>query len=608
MKLACMKYLFLIFVFFISHITLSQTSKKHVFDEYTTYHSTENIPITDIISLYDKQQFTTSTSKKIYYKLGNKYWWFQFKLPAQKDVQYFTISSPYISSADLYILSDTTITKLQHSSYTKSPPYKSFFYRHPVWKIKADSLKNSQVFLKLKNTGARTRLEFHLENENSFLKRTQKEYLQFGLFLAFLISMIAILLYFSLIKKEYSVIFYALYIVCMLIEFLAGKGLGIQFLWGDYTFVSSNIRSFSQTLGTTFIGIFYLQFYNFKKQYQWSKAIFKWGSILTIPLLLLYFFKFFIKGMGSLYLYVWLILKIIILIWFFNHLYLARKKQLPFYLVIAFALPILSILISQNINPYTHSSYLTIYGAANVFYIFLVFEILLFTYYIFSSVIATQRNYFKLKKISDELKYSFQNKTLQIQQIERNKLLSNVHDSFGGYLEALKLRLLNKENSTPDKIEAILNDFYKDYRYLLSSLYTPKINSENFNENVIEFFDKINQISPLQIEYKVLIKNTFISQEKCIHLYRIISELTTNAIKYSKASKIKVHIENKDKKLVLTIIDNGIGFNPQNISKNSYGINSVKERVEAMLGDFYINSKNKIGTHITITIPNVYDK
>jgi signal transduction histidine kinase len=208
-----------------------------------------------------------------------------------------------------------------------------------------------------------------------------------------------------------------------------------------------------------------------------------------------------------------------------------------------------------------------------------------------------------LKKISEELRYNFQNKTLEIQQEERNKLLGNVHDSFGGYLEALKLRLLHQTNNSSDKIQEILDSFYKEYRYLLHSLYAPKVNSENFIETLIEFCDKINAITGNVISYKFSFQNIFLYPSKCMHLYRIISELITNAIKYAKASQITIHMYENKEDIVLELSDNGVGFDINNIKLNTYGLTNIERRVEEMQGNFVIESKKNKGTNIIIKIP-----
>jgi signal transduction histidine kinase len=602
------KLKFFIFLFFFTSLIFSQENSLSVYTGLKTFYTDEKEPhtITDIINKYKEDQFYKEENQKIYKKLNTKILWHHFNIkPCKTNTKdkYFTISNTYLPYGKIYLKKGDKIDSLYRVSNNKFFPHKNIFYRNPVWKIPVDSILPTDVFLKVKNSSGRTRMALYLETENDFLKRIETEYFYFGLFISFLISMTLILIFFAVLKKEYAVLFYAFYIITVLFEFLAGKGLGVQYFWSDSPFFTNNIRSFSQTVGVFCIGFFYMKFYKLKASQTISKGIFKWGTFLTIPIILLYIYKYYFGGLVNLYLVVWTVLKIIIFIWVLNHLYLTIKKQLPIYLVIAFILPILAVINGQIMNPEVHHKLAVKLSGPNIYYITLSLEILLFTRYIFGSVIDTQRKYFKLKKVSDELKYKFQNKTLEIQQQERNKLVNNVHDTFGGYLEALKLRLLQKSENTPEKIQEILDAFYTDYRYLLNSLYAPKINSENFISNLIEFCEKLDELTNQKINYAFNIDRLDLEQEKCVHLYRIISELTTNAIKYSEASEINILMNQKTHQFViLKVSDNGIGFNQKNLLKTGFGLNSVKDRVEQINGSLEIIS-NKNGTIFKIEIP-----
>ena len=594
-------------LFLLPFTLFSQKADPTIYDKISSLQLEENnnYNIVEIVEKYEEGAFKKEVKPQIYKKLGTNTLWIHFSVNSSKKnrFKYFTNSNSYLAYGKIYLKKGGKIDSLQQVSNNENFPHKYVFYRDPVWKIPTDSVLQTDVFLKIINKNGRTRLLFHLENENEFLKRVETEYTFFGLYLAFLISMTLVLTFFAVLKKEYVVLFYALYIVTAIIEFLAGKGLGVQYFWSDSSFLINNFRSLSQTLGTMLLGFFYLKFYKFGKNEKISKAVFRSGIILTIPLLCIYFYKFLYGGLESYFLTVWIILQLIVFTWIITHFYLTYKKQLPLYLVIAFVMPIVAVIFGQMFNPDVTNGLGVFFSGPNTYYLALAIEILLFTRFIFDSVINTQKQYFKLKKVSDELKYNFQNKALEIQHQEQNKLVSNVHDTFGGYLEALKLRLLQKTENTPEKIQEILDAFYKDYRYLLNSLYAPKINSENFVESLVEFCEKLNSFTEQDIKCDFKISNIDLHQEKCVHLYRIISELTTNAIKYSKSSEISILLHQKNNKiLILEVIDNGIGLNQNTKTKKGFGLKNVKERVEQMKGVLKIDTENN-GTKFKIEIP-----
>lgn len=601
-----------LFFLFLSLSCFSQKAPTSIYHSISIFKQniTDSVSIKDVIKNYNAGNFTKENDPKIYKKLGNKTLWSHFSLAPTKQktaYKYFTIADPYLPYGKIYLKTGNKIDALYSVSNNKEFPHKNIFYRYPVWKLPADSLKKTDVFLKVVNPNGRTRLSYFLETENQFLKRIETEYLYFGMYIAFLISMVFILVFFAVLKKEFSVLFYALYIVTVLIEFFAGKAIGVQYIWSNNEFIINNIRSLSQTIGVACIGYFYLKFYKLNNSQVIPKLLFKIGTYIAIALLSFYIYKFFFGGFITLYLYVWTILKIIVIIWILNHLYLTITKQIPIYLVVAFILPILAVINGQIMNPSVYNTIAIKFSGPAIYYLALGLEILLFTRFIFGSVIETQFKYFKLKKVSDELKYNFQNKTLAFEHTERNNLVNNVHDTFGGYLEALKLRLLQNDEKSPEKIKEILDAFYKDYRYLLNSLYAPTINSNNFIDSLIEFCTKIDALTNHKISYSFNLENLELSQEKCIHLYRIISELTTNAIKYSKASEIKIMLnQHKNQPITLKVSDNGIGFDEKIVTKKGLGLESVKNRVKQINGTIQINS-NKKGSNFEINIPITND-
>jgi len=579
--------------------------KKAFYDNALLYYapSEDSLTVHDIVKVFNEGNFKKENNPRVYKNLENNTLWYYFKTqPSDPERKYLTIDFSYLDYGQVYIKNDQDIKTLNQVSFNEEFAHRHFFYRNPVWKIPLSSDQATEFFIEVRHNPGRTRLHILFETENEFLKSVETEYAFFGFFIAILISMTIILVFFSVLKKEYVVLLYALYIVVALFEFLAGKGLGVQFLWSKSAFLVENIRALCHIVSTISMGIFYYRFYKLKKDQKLAKNIFKAGALLMIPLLLLYVYKYFFQGLIHLNFYTQITGLLILFSWVLNHIYLSLKKHIPLYLAIVFTLPALAIVIGQTTNPGVTNNLWIIFSGPNLYYAFLILEIIVFTWYIFSAVIESQQKYTKLKKISDELKYDFQNKTLEIQLKERNNLVSNVHDTFGGYLEALKLRLLNKNENKPEKIQEILDAFYKDYRYLLNSLYAPKINADNFKTSIVEFSQKMDALTEYTITCTIDMGKITLAQDKYMNLYRIISELTTNAIKYANGSEIKINISESGKNtILLNVQDNGDGFDPNELDRTGFGLSNIKERVEQMKGTLELES-NTEGTNFKIEI------
>jgi signal transduction histidine kinase len=89
-------------------------------------------------------------------------------------------------------------------------------------------------------------------------------------------------------------------------------------------------------------------------------------------------------------------------------------------------------------------------------------------------------------------------------------------------------------------------------------------------------------------------------------LYRILEEALTNIQKHSQATQATITLklqtsEDEIPQIVLKIIDNGTGFNPQQ-TRSGFGLQGMKERVESLSGclEFEVQSGCCIIVHIPL--------
>jgi len=109
--------------------------------------------------------------------------------------------------------------------------------------------------------------------------------------------------------------------------------------------------------------------------------------------------------------------------------------------------------------------------------------------------------------------------------------------------------------------------------------------------------------SSLQIDADVDMLRRF-DQKFEIKTFNIIQEILNNVLKHSKAKNAKVSIKENNGKLLISIIDDGIGFDKTKINlKDGLGINQIDARIRMMKGDFFIDSKKGLGTKVKIDLP-----
>jgi signal transduction histidine kinase len=86
-------------------------------------------------------------------------------------------------------------------------------------------------------------------------------------------------------------------------------------------------------------------------------------------------------------------------------------------------------------------------------------------------------------------------------------------------------------------------------------------------------------------------------------LFRVVQEALQNALKYSRAREVSVHLTGGPKALTLTIADDGVGFDVEAAWGKGLGLVSMGERLEAVGGTFEIHSKPGAGTRLEVRVP-----
>ncbi len=229
-------------------------------------------------------------------------------------------------------------------------------------------------------------------------------------------------------------------------------------------------------------------------------------------------------------------------------------------------------------------------------------------YFYYQTLLLKQKN--KLKDIDNKLQDKIISATLDGQDFERNKISDILHDNVSALLSSVGLHLsafesgLNKEKIEElKKPKSLLKAAHDKVRDLSHELVPPLLVKFGLNLALKDLCEK-NSNSLLAFDYQPkLIKNTRFNNDLELKIYFIISELLNNVIKHSNATKCILNIEKKENQLLITITDNGKGFDVTSISNsNGFGITQIRARLKSMYGSIKIYSRSNNGTSIFIKI------
>ncbi len=204
-----------------------------------------------------------------------------------------------------------------------------------------------------------------------------------------------------------------------------------------------------------------------------------------------------------------------------------------------------------------------------------------------------------------------------IQEHERAIIAREIHDELGQQLTALKMdiawlnkKISNKEQSVTERFnDAIISvdSTIRTVRRIATGL-RPSVLDDIGLIATIEWqtqeFEKRTGISTNFIEDT---QNHHIDKNVSTELFRVLQESLTNIARHSKAKHANISLTKTENRLLLTIQDDGIGFNFDDIKeKRSLGLVGIKERVLLLGGECYIKSKPGEGTVIKVTVPLIH--
>ena len=219
----------------------------------------------------------------------------------------------------------------------------------------------------------------------------------------------------------------------------------------------------------------------------------------------------------------------------------------------------------------------------------------------------------EMKELNEQLR-SLTAHLQHVREEEQARIAREIHDELGQLLTAIKMDISSanrKITEAPDEAKIYLaqslkmvDDTVKTVRRIASEL-RPGI-LEDFGliaalEWQSQEFEKRNDIL---CNFTCPIPKLTIEKNISIGLYRIYQEALTNVARHSGANIVTSAFTREGDNLVLSISDNGNGFDPLEIkSKKTLGLLGMKERALIMKGELVTQSIPGTGTTITVTIP-----
>jgi NarL family two-component system sensor histidine kinase LiaS len=196
---------------------------------------------------------------------------------------------------------------------------------------------------------------------------------------------------------------------------------------------------------------------------------------------------------------------------------------------------------------------------------------------------------------------------------ERRKIARELHDAISQQLFAISTTVSATSkmiDSKPEEakryfiiIEKMVSNAQQELRALIMHLRPVNLENHSLKDGIKKLLDE------LDLKHENITINTDLNNIEGLtpgienNVFRVTQEAISNILRHSKATSFSIKLFQKDKVLTLMIEDNGIGIEASDSKKSSYGMTTMRERIEEMGGRFDVISFPNTGTRIEIRVP-----
>lgn len=194
---------------------------------------------------------------------------------------------------------------------------------------------------------------------------------------------------------------------------------------------------------------------------------------------------------------------------------------------------------------------------------------------------------------------------------ERQRLARELHDAVSQQLFAISMttaaikRMIEKNPQRAaqqiELVEEMSAAAQSEMRALLLHLRPATLQNRSLKEAIHDLMEELSQKQPLEMVWEV--EEIHLPPGIEDHLFRILQEALSNTLRHARAKEINVKLFTMQGQVRLRIVDDGIGFELEDEKMTSYGLRSMRERVNELGGALDIYSSTGKGTQIEVRIP-----
>jgi PAS domain S-box-containing protein len=219
----------------------------------------------------------------------------------------------------------------------------------------------------------------------------------------------------------------------------------------------------------------------------------------------------------------------------------------------------------------------------------------------------------RAKQVEEELlaEQRFLQHLLQLQEGERKLIAYDIHD---GFLQSVIAALMHLEGlgagvdvsaAAKARLEVpvtLLREAIVEARRMISGLRPPILDEQGLVA-AIEYLVSEHADQDVNIRFEHDVRPDRFEPVLEGTLFRIVQEALTNVLRHSHAKEAVVRLSRAGERLLLSVEDWGVGFDPNQTSSRQFGLRGIRERARLFGGKAIIHSEPGSGTRISVELP-----
>lgn len=206
-------------------------------------------------------------------------------------------------------------------------------------------------------------------------------------------------------------------------------------------------------------------------------------------------------------------------------------------------------------------------------------------------------------------------RVVEVQEDERRHLARELHDEIGQLLTSVNLGLHAFKNVAGPDVDGRLKNCVnlveiamERVRGLSLDLRPSMLDMFGLESAVRWYAERMGQQAGITVDLAMGLEGERLSGTLETACFRVVQEALTNVARHAHATKVTIRLDRDKDSMRLTIQDDGVGFDVSAIEQRagqgeSFGVFSMRERVQLLGGQFELVSSPGRGTFVSACLP-----